>query len=726
MSKPARIDPAEQPSGEQVFPVWQRPQDRSVTICLLLTLAIVFAFWPVFHAGFINYDDNDYVFENPFIENGLTWKSVQWAFTSNHASNWHPLTWISHMLDVQLFGKGATGPHCVNLLLHTINSILLFLLLKRLTASHWKSLVVAALFALHPTHVESVAWVAERKDVLSTLLGMLTLLAYSRYAEPAKTQRANSKLWYGCTLTLFALGLMCKPMLVTLPCVMLLLDYWPLGRIELSQLAQRPRSLARRFVEKIPFLALSAVSCVLTTWAQQKAMQPLELLPLTERTANALVAYASYLGKVFWPVNLALPYLHPGHWPATQIATASVTIASITLLALTTIRNRPHIFVGWFWYVGTLVPVIGLVQVGAQSMADRYTYIPLIGIFIAIVWTVGNWLERRPSFKIVTVTGCTFTLATFGLLTRQQTAHWRNSESLFKHSAAVTKDNFIALGNIGGALFEAKRLDEAMEYYQRSYQANPRYPESINSIGAVLAAKGREAEAIEWFRKTLELQPNHANALFNLGNTLAKTGQLSEAVRYFQSTLVIKPENHEARNNLGNTLVKLDRLDEAIGQYRLALDYKPDATLIRKNLGEALAAKGRFGEAVSQYREALAKTNDAGTHYSLAMTLAVQGKWAEAIEHYSATVRLSPTNADAHYNLGYAFRVQGNSAKAKLHLAEALRLKSDFPLAHFNLACVLADQNQREEAIRHLREAIRLKPDYEEAKAKLAALESAR
>jgi tetratricopeptide (TPR) repeat protein len=696
-----------------------------ISVSLLLAITTIVSYWPVVHGEFINYDDTDYVTLNARVQNGLTLKGVIWAFTTNHASNWHPLTWLSHMLDVGLFGKGPTGPHCVNLLFHAANSVLLFLLLRRMTGAHWRSAMVAGLFALHPAHVESVAWVAERKDVLSTLFWMLTLLAYERYANESKIQGTRAKVFYGLALTLFALGLMSKPMLVTVPSVMLLLDFWPLNRFENSSHGRTRGSLWRLVWEKTPFLFLSAASCVVTTWAQKKAILSLEHLSLFDRIANSLVSYSRYLEKTIWPTNLALPYLHPGQWPGQQVAIAAILVAGLSFVALLSARKNPYIFTGWFWYLGTLIPVIGLMQVGAQSMADRYTYVPLIGVFVVLVWSAAAWCDRwripdNAAFAVAAII-----LGVCFVQTRQQAKYWRNSETLFKHSAAVTRDNFIALGNVGGVFFESGRLDEAMGYYQQALRANPNYAEALNSIGAVLAANGNE-EAVEWFRKALAIQPTHAPALFNMGNALAKKGEDREAVEFFKAALEVEPDNHQDRNNLGNALVKLGKLDEATEQYRLALEYNPDAPMVHKNLGEMLAAKGKLDEAISHYRQALVLTNDAATHYSLGLTLAVQGKWDEAIDQYTATLRLSPTNAQAEYNLGYAYKVQGSSEAAITHLREALRLNPEFPLAHYNLACVLADKDQQEEAISHLREALREKPDYEDAQKKLNALESQR
>jgi len=722
MSKPARITPVEQLPGKQFDSGWRRWLNDPRAVCLLLAIATLTAFWPVVYADFINYDDTDYVTSNPQVQAGLSWKGVTWAFTTNHASNWHPLTWLSHMLDVTLFGKKPTGPHCINLLCHTVNVLLLFSLLKRLTGALWRSALVASLFALHPLHVESVAWLAERKDVLSTLFGLLTLLAYARYAEGTTDPNQKSKRFYGAALATFALGLMSKPMLVTWPFVMLLLDYWPLRRFEFAGFRQQRETLARLGMEKIPFLLLSVISCGLTIWAQQRAIQPLEHLPMTQRWANAFVAYGCYLEKALWPVDLALPYLHPGHWPAMQVAIATIAVTGICLGVILTARTYPYLLTGWFWYLGTLVPVIGLVQVGAQAMADRYTYVPLIGVFIIFAWGGAEVCLRWRLPTCARITSAILILLVCGSLTRRQAQYWRDSETLFAHAAAVTKDNFVALGNIGGVLFERGKLEAAMDFYLQSHHANPRYPEALNSIGAVLAAKGQENEAMEWFRKALLVQPTHPDALFNMGNAMVRVGNTDEAIQFFQAAIRIKPDNYEARNNLGNSFAKLGRIDDAIVQYESAVKYKPDAAVIRKNLGEMLAAKGKLDEAVAQYRQVLAYTNDAGTHYSLGLTLAIQGKWSEAVEHYTATLHLSPTNADAHYNLGYALRTQGQLDQAAMHLTESIRLKPKFALAHFNLGCVLADKNEREQAIVHLHEALRLKPDYPEAQEKLNSL----
>jgi len=711
-----------QPSSAQPVSSLRRVFTHTAVVCLLLTTITLAAYWPVTRAGFINYDDNEYVTQNPHVRAGLNWKGVAWALTANHASNWHPLTWWSHMVDVSLFGKGPTAPHCINLLFHLCNSILLFLFLRMVTARYWRSALVAALFALHPLHVESVAWVSERKDVLSTFFWMLTLLTYGKYAANPEAPGLKPKAYYLLSLALFILGLMSKPMLVTLPCVMLLLDVWPLRRFPSSTSGRAVSTGAKLVAEKVPFLALSAAACFVTTWAQTKTIAPLVYYPLPDRLANIVVAYCRYLEKMIWPSDLALPYLHPGPWPDAQVAISAVFIAGLSIAAFFLWRKVPHLFVGWLWYLGTLVPVIGLVQVGVQCLADRYTYIPLIGIFICLVWIIADYIPRwRLPYGLV-VGAVTTALVTCSVLTYKQAGYWRDTETLFIHSAQASPNNFVALSNVGGSLFERGKLDEALRYYLESYRINPHYPEAMNSIGAVLAAKESD-EAEDWFQKALLLQPNHADALFNMGNAMAKKENLREAERYFRESLSVKPDNFEAQNNLGNTLFKMGSLDAAIIAYHQALINNPYGAIIYKNLGEALAAKGKLREAIAQYQQALSYTNDPGTHYSLGLTFAVQGQWPQAIENFQATLNLSPTNAEAHYNLGYAFRMSNRPDEAVKHLQRAIELNSSLALAHYNLGCALIELNRPEQAAKPLKEALRLKPDYTDARQKLQSID---
>ncbi|MGC3956477.1 MAG: tetratricopeptide repeat protein [Verrucomicrobiota bacterium] len=689
---------------------------------LLLASLTLLAYWPVVQAEFINYDDNDYITANPQVQAGLTWRGVIWAFTSRHASNWHPLTWLTHMADVELFGVTATGPHAINLLFHTLNALLLFWLLRRLTTATGKSFLVAAWFALHPLHVESVAWAAERKDVLSTCFALLTLLAYASYVAANNMPGRNMRWRYAAMLCCYVLGLMSKPMLVTLPFVMLLLDGWPLRRMEMTTLPHNWRNQLRLVTEKIPLLLLSAVSCVITTWAQQKAIQPLEQLSFLQRLANAAVAYAHYLGKTFWPTDLALPYLHPGKWPAAQVAGAIVLILGLSLVATLTLRKRAYLCMGWFWYLGTLVPVIGLVQVGAQSMADRYTYWPLIGFFIALIWGSSELTTTSRQQKILFLIGIAISVG-WGMLSHRQAGYWKNSETLFTHAARVTPHNYLALLNVGGTLFAQGRLDEALQFYHASEAINPKHPDTLNSIGAVLAARN-DPSAMDYFQRTLTLQPEHGDALFNLGNSLARAGRHAEALSYYEQAIAQQPANSQMRNNFANTLLKLGKIDAAIAQYETARKDNPTDQTVLENVARIYSSRGDFARAIPCYQTLVRLTPDKlEPIYGLGQALAVTENWPEAIARFEQALQLAPQNPEIQYNLGYALRMAGRLREATTQFQAAIKAKPDFPLAHYNLGCVLLTLDQREQGLRHLREAVRLNPDYQEARQKLAEVE---
>lgn len=719
----------------------RRTAAQPFLLCLVLAALTLLWFWPVFHHDFIHYDDAEYVRDNPRVQAGLSWENLRWAFTSGYAGNWHPLTWLSHMLDCEWFGPSAAGPHGMNLALHTLNAVLLFLLLRRSTGAHWRSGIVAALFAWHPLHVESVAWISERKDLLSSLFGLLALLAYVRYAEAAATppERAGapansrSRAWFFYSLALagFALGLMSKPMLVTLPCVMLLLNYWPLRR-----LTPGPGGWRRLLVETAPFFLLSAASCVITLVVQQPAMQPLLRLPLEHRIANALVAYCRYLGKVFWPLDLALPYPHPGSWPAWQVAAAAVLVAGLSAAVLRLARRFPYALTGWFWYLGMLVPVIGLVQVGDQAMADRYTYLPLIGWFLLLTWAARDAVQRAGAVirsararRLAAATGAIclcLALIGAGLLARRQVQRWRDDRTLFSHAIAVTPNNYVAWGCLGVWHFNHGQLDEAIACYRRALEIQPGYAEALSNLGAALSGKGEHAAAVPWIERALQLGPAKADAWFNLGNALAGQGKYAEAVPFFERALEFRPDRFEAHNNLANALVKLGRTAQAINHYQRALAAAPMAAQIHRNLAAVLLSEGRAAEAVSHYRLALqTDPANAAAHYSLGLALAVQGQWDPAIGEYNEALRLGLNLAETHYNLGYALRMRHRLHEAAEQLREALRLQPSFPLAHFNLACVLADLRQDQAASEHLRAALALQPDYPDAQQKLQELENA-
>lgn len=525
--------------------------NRFHRLCIILFLltAIFAVYWQTVGHEFISYDDPEYITDNPAIKQGLTLSAIVWAFTTFHASNWHPLTWLSHLLDVELFGMNPAGHHLVNIILHSANSILLFLLLNRYSRFFWRSAVVAALFALHPLHVESVAWVAERKDLLSALFWMLTLYLYADYVEKAGTGR------YLLLLTTFTLGLMAKPMLVTLPLVMILLDYWPLRRLDSADISVCPTSKFMNLIkEKIPFLLLVAASSTVTIFAQQAALSSLSATTITARISNALSAYLAYLGKALLPQNLAVFYQFNYELPWEHVLGATTLLCAISIMAVRMRQVRPYLFVGWLWYLITLVPVIGIVQVGMQSMADRYTYIPLIGIFIIIVWAVADvaekWRYRQAALTILTatvVTACAIT-------SWQQVSHWRTSTTLFSHAIASTEKNFIAHFRLGNEFEQLGRAEEAAASYKAALADNPFYGAAYGKLAKISYESGRLEEAIRYYYKELFMNPLSVYSRNNLGIALAENGQLDEAIRQFSHALTLEPDFEPAQDNLKRAL----------------------------------------------------------------------------------------------------------------------------------------------------------------------------
>ena len=759
--------PNQEPGATSSRSFWGRKSRCPGFLCLLLALVTAAVFWPVARFDFVNYDDSDYVTANAHVQSGLKWANVRWALTTGHASNWHPLTWLSHSLDCQLFGQSAGAHHLVSAGFHLANTLLLFLVLRQMTGALWRSALVAALFALHPLHVESVAWVSERKDVLSGFFFLLTLWAYSAYVSsvggrgageadglgttdygPRTTDRPSrftfhvSRL-YLLALLLFALGLMSKPMLVTLPFVLLLLDYWPLGRVsgvrcQVSGEAGRARphasaplnhptnpvrrpSLAqalRLVLEKLPFLALSAASSVITFVVQRKGGAVSTSLSAGERIANALVSYLRYIGKMFWPVELSVLYPHPGHWPTWHVAASACALVAVSFAVLALARSRQYLAVGWLWFCGMLIPAIGLVQVGIQSMADRYTYLPLIGLFIMLVWGLGELgvirtepadsstppktvpAEQSKIDRNVLTLAATFlkpglavlailSVVACAVLTGFQLQHWRSSEALFQHAVRVTKNNYLAYNNLGFYLSGKGKVAEAMENYRKSLEINPAYEDAHNNLGYALAGQKKYAEAIGHYEVALRIRPKHVEVHNNLGNALAEIGKVDEAIVHYLFVLQQKPDHADAHNNLGIALAMQGKLDEAMIHFQAAIRFKPNYASAHSNLGNALAAQHKLDEAIKEYQESL---------------------------------RLKPDDAQAHNNLGNALAESGKPEEANGHYLEAIRLNADNPEAHFNLGMVLLRQGKRAEAAAHFSEALRLKPDYAEAKRQLGLI----
>jgi tetratricopeptide (TPR) repeat protein len=488
-----------------------------------LLLSTVILYWPTRHFEFINLDDPTYVLQNPKVSQGVTGAGIQWAFTAYHGANWHPLTWISHMVDVSLFGFKPAGHHLVNVGWHAVNALLLFLFLRQATGAVWRSALVAALFAWHPTHVESVAWVSERKDVLSTFFGLLCLLAYTRFAQGKIKNEKLKSVWYGLALLCFALGLMSKPMLVTWPFVLLLLDIWPLRRLELSTFNFQLSTLKRLVLEKLPFFVLTIASCVLTFFAQRAggAVQSMEHLPLAARVANAVVAYARYLGKTFWPAELSAYYPHPLHWPDAVVGGSVLLLLVLLGIALWNFKQHGYLFVGLSWFWGTLVPVIGLVQVGGQSIADRYLYIPQIGILVATVWGGAALVAARPQWRQVAVGLCGVALLGCLVMTSRYLPHWKNSTSVFQQALRVDPKNPPALYSLGLALCEQGKYAEATPYLVQAAELAPYVQVYQGQLAQALEMQGDSAGAIARYRRCIELEPGLTEALNNLAWILA-------------------------------------------------------------------------------------------------------------------------------------------------------------------------------------------------------------
>jgi Tfp pilus assembly protein PilF len=568
-----------------------RYQPLLISICL--AAAIVAVYWPVYKYDFVKYDDDYYVSNNANIRSGLNLESIRWAFsTAGYAHNWHPVTWFSHMIDYQFFKNWAGGYHLENILFHILNTLILFYVLTRMTDAIWPSAFVAAAFALHPLHVESVAWIAERKDVLSTFFLLLTIWAYILYVEKLKFK------WYLAAIVLFILGLMSKPMLVTVPFVLLLLDYWPLER----------KISWRLLVEKIPFFICSIASSAITFFVQQRsgAAIDIETLKLTTRINNAMVSYIGYIVKMIWPNQLAGFYPHSaGSLSTAKIIVCVLLLVLISVCFLYSGRRHKFLTVGWLWYLGTLVPVIGLVQVGSQAMADRYTYMTLTGLFIIIAWSakelIPKWQYRNFSLAFLAITA----LAALALTSRQQLKHWKNTFTLFEHTLQVTANNSLILESYANCFFEKDKYDRAIEEFNKLLKIKPNAVQARCNLGCALMWTGKPEQAIEQFKLAIKYKADFALAYNNLAAALHAQGKDDEAVECYKQTLKLQPDFMEARLRLGAILAELQEYDQVIEICNKSIELEPNNLIAHSYLGQALAAEGKIAEAIEAYRAAL-------------------------------------------------------------------------------------------------------------------------
>ncbi len=639
---------------------------RLLIVSLLLTMAAFVAFWQVTHCDFVSFDDDLYVTGNRHVQDGLTAEGIGWAFTTGHAANWHPLTWISHMIDAQLFGLQPGWHHLVNLLFHLASTVLLFLVLHRMTKALWQSAFVAALFALHPLHVESVAWVAERKDVLSTFFWMLTMWVYVSF-----TARSGS-VRYLLLLLCFALGLMAKPMLVTLPFVLLLLDYWPLRRLEPKRLPEevrRPLSKDKKkgkstsppakspvqpavsqwtlirplLTEKIPLLVLAALSSIVTYLVQHHggAMKSLEALPLSARMANAFVSYITYMVKMVWPTNLAVFYPHPGSRPLWQVLVSIVLLIALTVLAIRGARKHPYGAVGWLWYVGTLVPVIGVVQVGNQALADRYTYVPLIGLFIIVAWAAPELLKKWPDQKEATISLSALCLLCLFLVSWRQVGYWRNSIALYDHALGVTDRNSVIHNDRGEAYNGLANYPQAIADFDRAIEINPNYGGAYNNRGVAYNGLANYPQAIADFDRAIEINPELGEAYNNRGVAYNRLANYPQAIADLNRAVQINPRFWEAYDNRGTVYGRLGDYPQAIADFDRAIEINP-----------------RYGEA----------------YYNRGTVYGRLGNYPQAIADFDRAIEINPRYGEAYYNRGAAYGRLGNREHAIDDLRTAARL----------------------------------------------------
>ncbi len=725
---------------------------------LLAATLLVYA--PTRHHQFINWDDNEYVQNNPQVQGGLNLSGVRWALTTFHAANWHPLTWLSHMLDWALFGQWAGGHHLTNLFLHTLNTLLILLFLHDITGAFYRSLMVAALFALHPLHVESVAWVAERKDLLSTLFSLPALWAYAVWT------RRKRFGYYCAALVSFALALAAKPMPVTLPFVMLLMDGWPLEQPLYNangpEWKARWAPLASRLLEKWPFFLLTLASCILTVQAQQAggAIAPLEALPLAARLQNAVIAYAAYIAKTIWPAALSPIY------PLIMPLPKGPTLVSLGLLTgvcalVWRLRRFGFLPMGWLWYLGMLVPTIGIVHVGSQAMADRYTYMPLIGLFIMAVW--GSALVAR-KFNLPTWSGALASgvlLALLGVATFQQALVWRDSETLFRHAVRLDPRNYIAHGALGDTLRALKRQDEAMVHYKAALATYPFDPQVLTDLGVMAADQGKIEEGLTYLHQALKVRPDFFPTRFNLGEILIKARRYEEAAAHLQQAVRLQPNDARAHTSLGVVQAHLGRWREAEISHRKAIRLSPQHAEAWNNLGYALAMTGRldeaieafgeavrrrpaFAEAIVNWSNALAQAGDvdgaearieeglaalpknAELHYSLANLLAGRNRLDEAIDHYAQTLEADPKHALAANNMAHALGRSGRANEAIAQYRRTLEIDPNLAMAHNNLGLLLLNMDRLDEAQAHFQQALAADAGYANAHFNLGLLHGRR
>jgi protein O-mannosyl-transferase len=704
-----RACPAAPSTGES------RVHWRAVLLVVLVLIGLnLFIYVQVRHFEFLGWDDPLYVTQNTEVMKGFSWQGVGWALTTGHAANWHPLTWLSLMLDVQLFGVSPGPIHFINVIFHIINSLLFFWVLFRLTSSLSLSAIVAGLFAAHPLHVESVAWIAERKDVLSSCFLLLTILAYTAYLRRPVSKR------YFLVHALFALALMAKPMVISLPVLLLLLDYWPLRRASLQKGQGKIwLQLAR---EKLPLAIMAVTVSAVTITVQQLggAVGSLAVVPFGTRVFNACISYVGYLAQMLWPIQLSAFYpFHPLH--AWAVIGSILVLTAISFMAIRIATSHPYVLVGWAWYLLSLIPVIGLIQVGDQARADRYTYLPLTGIFIAIVWSAFNIFRGRKVCQLISaIFGCAV-ISTLAFLAQYQTGFWRNATTLWQHALETTTDNDHASVNLGMALMEKGAISEAIKHYNEALRIYPGFAEAHNALGVAFLRQNRISEATHHFESALRTRPAFWEAQGNMGAVLARQGKPEEAIFYFRQALAARPADAQLHHQYGLALLEMGKQSEAVAHFSESILLKPDFAEPHIQLGNILLNNGRMDEALDHYREAIRlKPGSEDAYTNIGIGLMNKGLFREAEERCAEALHLNPSLAEAHNCLGIIFARTGREKEAMDQYQLAIRLKPDYAEARNHLATVLINRMRDREALVLLAEAVKIRPDYVDALCNLA------
>jgi tetratricopeptide (TPR) repeat protein len=698
-----------------------------IIACLCLALITGAVFGVALTYDFVNYDDKVYVTENPQVQAGLSIRGLFWAFTTTLQHHWHPLTMLSHMLDCQLFGLNPAGHHFTSILFHILNTILLFFILEKMTEALWPSALVAALFAIHPLHVESVAWIAARKDVLSTFFMLMTLWIYVYYAASPSTGK------YLLMLALFALGLLAKSMLVTLPFIMWLLDYWPLGRWTKAFSDKKdPHSISRIWKsrilwEKLPFLFLSMIVGIITLLARRIRSDGVvvSFLPsedgFIERLIDAANGYANYVWKMFWPTNLSLAYRDSGPAPIYLFFLSLCLLVGISFLCVMTVKRRPYLMVGWLWFLGTLLPVAGIINIGPHLAADRYTYVSLIGLFIMLSWGILDVTRDVFQNKPVGIMAMLLFLAICSILCFRQVGYWKNSITLFSHTLAVNPNSVTAEVDLGLGFHETGNESEAMAHLNRAIQLAPGNPEVQYGLGYALYEMGQYREAIDPLLETVRIAPNHGPATLQLAICLSLTGRLNEAHEYFAKAIKLNPDNPDAYYNYGYALALENRNREALDLMKKVLDIDPNYELARKRFdvlsGIELYEEGRLPEAERLLNEVIRRyPRESEAYLYLGLIASSRGQLDSAISYLRSAIAANPRYTEAYVNLGIALAQKEEYAEAEKAFSNALMINPKHVKAHFNYAACLYLQYRDKEAMEELSKALEIDPDFKEAR----------